>query len=128
MYEITYNSLFELMIDVIHDSERGLPVEIVCKVKDVKDILSYILSESSFELSYLSLNSYEYKCIDDVEVSICLSCGEITVCELLIKDGLVPHSGENHIRYVSSECNNCYFKNDDCIAILKYSMEEEVNG
>lgn len=128
MYATTYNSLFELMIDVIHDSERGLPVEIICKSKDMKGILSYILPESSFNISYLSFNSYEHEHPEDITISICLSCREITICELMINNGIISESGEGHIRYVSSECDERFLKNDACISIIKYIMEDKDNG
>lgn len=125
MREITYYSIKQLVADAIFDSERGLPVEIICKIEDMKEVLAHVFHESSLEITYLSFNAYENNFTDDDAVSICLSCGEITVCDLAMNDGVKEPSGEEHIRYVSAKCNEAYFEGDSSIAVFKYTTMEE---
>ena len=129
IHEIGYANRTEVIEDFMYDANRKIPVELICLAKDVRFYLSHILATSNAELKLLDFNVDDIEGIEDNdEVVLEISHGMIYMCPLIMyskdKERQKLFSGDGCLRYVSSECDEFFFNDEDTIGVFKFIVEE----
>ena len=127
-HNISYANRIEVIEDFIYDANRNIPVELICKAKDVRLYLEHILTNSTATLRYLDYDIDDIEGIDlNDEMSIEISNDEIWVAPLVLysnEERKLLYSGDGCLEYVSSECDEFFFANKDAICVLKFTVED----
>lgn len=126
--DMNYREKNNVIKDFIYDAERGFPVELICKAKDVRYYLMCLLSYTSYEISLLDYDTVDVDGIitDDDEIAFDIYDGKITLCPLILysneKGRTKLYSGEGSLKYVSSDCDEYFFNDEDCIGVFKFTI------